>query len=240
MVRAYKRQSYRLLEATTGSHILDVGCGTGDDVLALAEIVDTRGRVVGIDNSEVMINEALKKNEKLNLPVEFYITNGQQFDFVDNSFNGCRADRLFQHLPDRKQVLSEMIRVVRPGGRVVVSDPDFDTRIIDAPNKTLTRKILAFISDLNRNGWTGRQMYRLFREIGLTDIVIIPVTLVFTDYILANQILGISSGVEEMQKVGQLSVNEAKEWLKELEQAEQAECFFSSITGFTVSGKKPI
>jgi hypothetical protein len=42
-----------------------------------------------------------------------------------------------------------------------------------------------------------------------------------------------------MQKVGQLSLKEAKGWLKELEQADEAECFFSSVTGFTVSGKKP-
>ena len=143
----------------------------------LPKLLEPNGRAVGIDNSEVMITEAKKKGERLNSASEFYTTNGQQFDFNEVSFDGCRADRVFQHLSDRKQVLSEMIRVVRPGGRIVVSDPDYDTSIIDLPDNKLTRRILAFSSDLIRNGWSGRQLYRLFKELGLIDIIVFPVTL---------------------------------------------------------------
>jgi cyclopropane fatty-acyl-phospholipid synthase-like methyltransferase len=54
-VSAYKRMTYALLEATPGSTILDVGCGAGDDVRALGELVGPHGRVVGVDNSAAMI-----------------------------------------------------------------------------------------------------------------------------------------------------------------------------------------
>ena len=55
-----------------GHHILDVGCGTGDDVLALARIVGETGRVVGIDNSETMIAEARQRAEGLDLVTSDY------------------------------------------------------------------------------------------------------------------------------------------------------------------------
>ena len=58
--QAYKQRSYELLNLKPGHRVLDVGCGTGDDVCAMAKIVGLSGRVVGIDNSEVMIAEAKK------------------------------------------------------------------------------------------------------------------------------------------------------------------------------------
>ena len=68
-VRAWKLQSYKYLEVKSGSHILDVGCGTGEDVRALSQHVGNTGRVVGVDSSEVMILEAKKRANGLNLPV---------------------------------------------------------------------------------------------------------------------------------------------------------------------------
>lgn len=70
-VQAYKRRSYNLLRLRAGNHVLDVGCGTGDDVRAMASKVGPSGRAVGIDNSQVMISEAKKRSAGLGLPVEF-------------------------------------------------------------------------------------------------------------------------------------------------------------------------
>ncbi|HVB22067.1 MAG TPA: methyltransferase domain-containing protein [Ktedonobacteraceae bacterium] len=51
-----KRQSYALLEAAEGKHLLDIGCGIGDDVHALARIVGMSGKAVGVDNSQTMLS----------------------------------------------------------------------------------------------------------------------------------------------------------------------------------------
>ena len=70
-------------------------------------------------------------------------------------FDVCRAARLLEHLPDAGQALAEMARVTRRGGQVVVFDLDWDTLIIDHPDKETTRTIVLSYSDSIRNGWIG-------------------------------------------------------------------------------------
>ncbi len=235
--KMYKSQTYGLLEAKEGKYFLDIGCGTGDDALALAKIVAPTGKLVGLDNSERMITEAKQKADDHDLPVEFYVAEAEKLQFSDNSFDGCRCDRVFQHLPDRKQVLSEMIRVTRPGGNIVVSDPDYDSLLVDSSNKELTRRIVNFASDYVLNGWSGRQLNRFFKEFGLNDTLVFPITAIFTNYQSIDKILGFSFMTENMQKAGLLSDNERSEWLSELKQADQDGLFFSAMTIYTVSGK---
>ena len=125
--KSYKRHSYSMVNVKKGNCVLDLGCGAGDDALALAQIVGSTGRVVGIDNSETMIAEAKKRAEGFGGHVEFRLGDAHNLDFADNTFDGCRADRVFQHLEEPKQALSEMIRVARPGARIVINDPDWET-----------------------------------------------------------------------------------------------------------------
>ena len=65
-----------------------------------------------------------------------------------------------------------MIRVARPGARVVIVAAD--APLIDAGDRALTRRIVDFICDHEINGWLGRQMPRLYKENGLTDITVTP------------------------------------------------------------------
>ena len=60
-----------------------------------------------------------------------------------------------------------MVRVTRPGGRIVVFDFDWDTLIIDHPDKETTRTVVLTYSDSIQNGWIGRQLPRLFDSLVL-------------------------------------------------------------------------
>lgn len=59
--QALKQQTFSLLALTAGESVLDVGCGTGDDIRALAEIVGPHGRAVGVDVSQAMLAEARRR-----------------------------------------------------------------------------------------------------------------------------------------------------------------------------------
>ena len=85
-MQAYKKHTYTLLEVQPGDAILDVGCGTGDDVHVLAEMVGPTGRVVGVDCSETMIAAALQR-QKPDLPVEFLVNNAHCLNFANNTFD---------------------------------------------------------------------------------------------------------------------------------------------------------
>src|ERR1051325_11517486 len=80
--RQAKERTYSLLALQTGNHVLDVGCGTGDDVRAMARIVGPTGLVVGLDSSQTMI-EAARQRSLGQSGVEFHVGNAQQLDFHD-------------------------------------------------------------------------------------------------------------------------------------------------------------
>jgi ubiquinone/menaquinone biosynthesis C-methylase UbiE len=84
------------------------------------------------------------------------------------------------HLDNAPRASAEMTRVVKPGGHVVVYDPDWETLIVDAPDRNLTRKILNFGYDRLVNGWSGRRLVQLFRE--LIDTTVDPRTFISMDW----------------------------------------------------------
>jgi ubiquinone/menaquinone biosynthesis C-methylase UbiE len=96
---------------------------------------------------------------------------------------------VLEHLPDAGRALTEMVRVTRPRGRIVVFDIDWDTLIIDHPDRETTRTIVRSYSDSIRNGWIGRQLPRLFKEQHLEVLFTDPVQ-VFVHSAMAELFLG--------------------------------------------------
>jgi ubiquinone/menaquinone biosynthesis C-methylase UbiE len=129
-----------------------------------------------------MIVEARKRSEGLALPVEFRVGNVAHLDLPDNSFDGCRAERVFVHLEDPRHALTEIVRVAKPGAWIVSVDIDHDSHIIDALNHEVTRKIVHFRSDQLRNRHGARQLYRLFQDVGLQEVAVAAEARVRTDF----------------------------------------------------------
>lgn len=234
---AYKQKTFALLNVQKGDHILDVGCGTGEDVITLAHKVGFTGEVVGIDKSETMITRARNLANRIELPVKFHINDAHSLEFAGNVFDGCRADRTFQYLKNPEKALAEMVRVAKSGASIVVSEPDWGTLVIDNPHKELTRKILNFGCDTTPNGWIGRHLPSLFKRCGLIDVAVVPITFVLTDFSAANEVFKIEKTALSAMKKNIISKNEAKHWLKSLKNSSEKSQFFSAIMGFIICGK---
>src|SRR3954454_627080 len=67
-----------------------------------------------------------------------------------------------------------MARVVRPGGSVLAFDFDSDQTVVDAPDPALTRRIAEILDAAVPYPWIGRQLFGLFRRVGLTDVRVVP------------------------------------------------------------------
>ncbi len=234
-IQALKRQSYALLEAAAGKRLLDVGCGLGDDVRALAQIVGATGAAVGIDNSRTMIETATRNSAGADFPGSFQQGDIHRLPFADASFDGCRAERVLIHSDDPAQALAEMARVVRPGGVVVVIEPDLETVIIHLSDPTLARKLTAWQCNSVRNGRLGRQLPGLFQQSGLAAIQILPTV----HY--ATRLESLESTRRMLRRAEQqnaLTAEEAQAILQELQRRDEQGQYFEFGVFFTLVGRK--
>ncbi|MHC3475158.1 SAM-dependent methyltransferase [Streptomyces sp. 7R007] len=112
----------RRLAPAPGARILDVGCGNGTPAMQLARACPVR--VVGISVSERQVARAGERAREAGLAdrLSFERVDAMDLPYPSGSFDGAWALESMLHMPDKVQVLSEVARVVRPGGRVVIAD----------------------------------------------------------------------------------------------------------------------
>jgi demethylmenaquinone methyltransferase / 2-methoxy-6-polyprenyl-1,4-benzoquinol methylase len=99
-----------------GDRALDVATGTGDLAIALSRRVGAQGAVIGSDFSEQMLELARRKSDA----VEFEWGNALELGYADDSFDAVTVGFGARNFSDLRAGLAEMVRVTRPGGRVVV------------------------------------------------------------------------------------------------------------------------
>jgi len=170
-IRTYKERTYELVAGA--EPILDVGCGPGTDAAALG-----MARVLGLDPSSAMCRRASTRG------VTVCRGEAGALPFADQTFDACRADRVLQHLADPSAALDELIRVIRPGGRVVVADPDQESLTLHVPGVSdqLTDQVRRLRRDVGyRNGRLASHLPELLTIAGLTDITVEAFPLVITD-----------------------------------------------------------
>ncbi|MFC7060456.1 demethylmenaquinone methyltransferase [Halobacillus seohaensis] len=118
--RLWRNDVMKCMKVTEGDYTLDVCCGTGDWTMSLADRVGPSGKVIGLDFSVNMLSVAIKKKLASGKKhVEFEHGNAMDLPFEDNQFDYVTIGFGLRNVPDYQQVLKEMQRVVKPGGKVV-------------------------------------------------------------------------------------------------------------------------
>lgn len=239
--KQYKALSYEAMGARAGARLLDVGCGPGDDALAMARLVQPGGCVYGVDLNARMVAEAWRRSGHTGLAASFQVCDARHLPFETGMFDGVRCDRVLQHLDQPELVLAEMARVTKPGGRIVAVEPDWDTFTIDVPARSVSRKVADYMAERSvRSGWIGRQLYRILRELRMQSVEVRATSLVLTDLHAADSIWGLSRHAREAVAVGMISDTERQEWQGQLQAADAAGKFFSAACGYLVRATKPM
>jgi ubiquinone/menaquinone biosynthesis C-methylase UbiE len=184
-VRQFKQLTYRLMHVEPGHRVLDVGCGPGTDTVPLAQIVGSTGQVVGLDYDKDMIAEADRRAERAGVRgwVQHECGDATSLPFESDRFDSVRSERMFQHLTEPERALSEIVRVTRPGGWIVVADADWSTLSFDTPEFEVEQTLKRFIVEHGlHSALAGRQLYRMFRQQHLLEISIDMTSVYLTDY----------------------------------------------------------
>ena len=159
--------AYEALAAQPGDEVLDVGCGPGFYVVDMLDIVGANGLVTGVDASAAMLALAGRKaGERPN--VRLLEGEATELPVGDASVDRAISVQVFEYLSDVDAALAELMRVVRPGGRVVVWDIDWSTlswhssdaermaRMVAAWDRHLADPVLprTLLASLHRAGFT--------------------------------------------------------------------------------------
>ena len=138
-----RREVLRLLALTAGEAVLDIGSGPGLLATELAQAVGPAGRVCGIDVSDSMLTLAGGRAVPAgSAPVEYRHGGANAVPYPDGSFDAAVATQVLEYVADIPAALAEAWRVLRPGGRLLIMDTDWDSIVWHSTNPDRMRRIL--------------------------------------------------------------------------------------------------
>ena len=118
-------RSYQSLALREAERVLDVGCGPGNIWCHNAAQLPVGIELTLADQSQGMLDEAASRMIRCGVEARFEVADVQDMPFASDSFDVAAANHMLYHVPDRKAALGELRRVVRPGGRCIISTNDW-------------------------------------------------------------------------------------------------------------------
>ncbi len=232
MQKILNQYQLNVMNLSSVNSILDVGSGLGQMTRLMANHLRGNTKVVGVEKSEVQLGEArrLATEDGENNLVEFRHGEATQLPLADdewNSFDFVHARFLLEHVPNPSAVVGQMVRALKPGGRIFLMDDDHDLLRVwpECPElKTVWQRYWESYRDLGHDPIIGRKMAQLLVD---ENVEIEMVSSLF--YGAANgqalfdpvvdNLLGVIVGATELlEKSNRVSASEMQEFRSAMDQ----------------------
>jgi len=175
---AARRQFVRdALALQTGDDVLSIGCGAGYEPAEIASVVGEDGSVVGLDRSEAMVALASDRCDGLS-QVSLATADATELPVDAASFDAAVAVQVYEYLDDVAGAATELGRVLRPGGRAVVYDTDFDSLVWRSADPARTERVLEAFEDHCPRPHLGSELTPILHGAGLQIERVEPYTIV--------------------------------------------------------------
>jgi SAM-dependent methyltransferase len=153
-----------------GETVVDLGSGGGFDCFLAARQVGENGKIIGVDMTPDMISKARRNAEKIDAPnVEFRLGEIEHLPVGDNTADIIMSNCVINLSPDKKSVYQDAFRVLKPGGRLAISDV-----VATAPVPEDVRTNLAMLSACVGGAQLVDELEETLAEIGFKDVVVKP------------------------------------------------------------------
>lgn len=158
-----------LLAPQQAERALDIGCGPGMTTQALAQAVGSNGSVVGVDIAEPMLAIA-RQRCGASPQATFALADVTALPYPDASFDIALATQVYEYVEDIDMALAELARVVRPGGRVLLVDTDWESAVWASSDNARMRRVLDTWNEHIPHPQLPRELKRRLEQAGFNSV----------------------------------------------------------------------
>lgn len=161
-----RRRTLEALKLVPGERVLDVGCGPGYLTLEMAAQVGPSGHVDGIDTSQPMLDVAAARCAA-HPHIGLRFADATELPYADASFDAVAVVQVYLFVPALERALAEVARVLKPGGRAVVVDTDWDSVVMHTSDPERTERFLRIWKQRYVDATVARRFPGSLRRAGL-------------------------------------------------------------------------
>jgi arsenite methyltransferase len=223
-----------LLDLKPGECVLDIGSGPGYPISEMGAVVGRDGAVHGLDASLAM--NAIAARRCADKPwVQIDEGDVLELPYADGTFDAAVSTQVYEYVGDLPRALDELHRVLRPGGRAVILDTDWDSLVWHTSDRELNRRITAAWDDHLVHPHLPKVLARRMRGAGFT-VTAQRVHVLFNTALTEN-----SFSAFDMRAVAEyvpghhgLTEADAAAWVADLQARSDADEFFYSLNRYVV------
>jgi arsenite methyltransferase len=240
-LRKLRRQYFDLFALSGGEAVLDLGCGTGANAMALVDHLQGNCNVIGVDTSKPMLAIGERNLQSFAYPdrIRLQFGDAHELPFPEGGFDAAMIIQVLEYSNEPIRMLQETRRILKPGGKVFVADTDWDTVVWNSNLKDRTRQIVLNWSDHEADGWQGRKILEYLTRAGFQSVQgrTLPIaessfsedsysylfTKIIIDYLIRSE---------------KMAASELEEWMQDLKSKAEAGHFYFSLNRYAFVGYK--
>ena len=232
-----RQHTLNKLSVKRGEKILDVGCGVGFLSYEIALQTGDSGRVSGIDQNSEMIRHANKRCENLR-NTEFSEANANDLPFLEESFDAACCTQVLLYVNDVAQVISEIKRVLKPAGRIIIVETDWRGVVLNSDYDSITRKIFSAWDAAVSSPNLPVRLGPLLLNNGFCNIDVEPIPILNTEYNPSQYSHGLVNWINKKAvKSGVITKEQSQKWLDDLDVKGESGNYFFCVNRFLFLGQ---
>jgi len=231
-----RREMLALLAPTQGERILDIGCGPGFVMLDMADAVGPSGCVEGVDPSGVMVELARMRLSNAPSSCSVCVGTVEALPFPDASFDAVVLCQVLLYVDDVPLALREARRVLRPHGRLLVCETDWDSLVVNTADKARFERIRQACSSTFVDAHLPPKLPGMLSRVSMpiSEVRTVPMVSVGSPDSSGSSFVGnwAFKVVAEKGRAFGLAEEEVRAWLDEQRALAEDQAFFACVHRF--------